>query len=80
MMAATERAHRVKAMLVTTDLKLRLSPKFFAHLVSQLKSSSKRAPPASCSGDSKLTAAILHIGFEANNAWHGRMRLAALQT
>ena len=67
-------------MLITTDLKTRLTPEFFAQLVSQLKSSTKRAPLASVIRQNERPAASLEAKFEANIARYGRMRLAAFQT
>lgn len=67
-------------MLITTDLKTRLTPEFFARLISQLKSSRKPAPFASRGRQNEQSAAILEVKFEANIAHYGRMRMAALQT
>jgi hypothetical protein len=67
-------------MLITTDLKTRLTREFFAHLVSQLKSAMKPAPSGSTIGQNEQSPAILEAKFEANIAHYGRMRMAALQT
>ncbi len=67
-------------MMITSDLKRRLSPEFIAHLVAQLKSTSRRVPLATRTGKSTRRFAILEAPFVANSASYGRMRMAALQT
>jgi hypothetical protein len=78
MMAAIGRAIWIKPMLITSDLKRRLNPEFFAHLVSQ--PSSIAAPSAFYAGQKEQTVATLKAKFETNIACFGRMRMAALQT
>ena len=67
-------------MLITTDLKTRLTRAFFANLLSQLKSARKPAPIASTIWRYEQPATSSNVKFEANNAHYGRMRMAALQT
>lgn len=66
-------------MLITTDLKTRLTRAFFAKLVSQLKSTRKPAPIVSTIWRCEQSAKSLNHKFAANNAHYGRMRMAALQ-
>ena len=59
-------------MLITTDLRTRLTRAFFTNLVSQLKSARKPAPIATTIWRYAQPATSLNVTFAANNAHYGR--------